>query len=114
MEGREEDIRPCIRCNGCLGRTMITYWSITCDVNPGIGREDMIATPEECCKEDLKHIETMKREIREFKDKAWEMSDEFGDLADEFLEFGFELEELRQSVNWTEDTLLNNEEVVKR
>ena len=39
--GRPEDIRPCIRCNeGCLERTFFKYRSVTCGVNPTIGRED--------------------------------------------------------------------------
>ncbi|MGI6685242.1 MAG: FAD-dependent oxidoreductase [Bacillota bacterium] len=41
MADRPEDIRPCIRCNeGCLERTFFKYKSVTCAVNPTIGRED--------------------------------------------------------------------------
>lgn len=36
-----EDIRPCIRCNeGCLERTFFLYKSVTCALNPTIGREE--------------------------------------------------------------------------
>jgi NADPH-dependent 2,4-dienoyl-CoA reductase/sulfur reductase-like enzyme len=39
MEGRIEDIRPCIRGNlGCMGR-VFSYWPMSCEVNPGIGRD---------------------------------------------------------------------------
>ena len=37
--GREDDIRPCIRCNGCMGRS-IDYRPLDCDVNPGLGKTD--------------------------------------------------------------------------
>ena len=41
MADRPEEIRPCIRCNeGCLERTFFLYKSVTCAVNPTIGRED--------------------------------------------------------------------------
>ncbi|MDD5524354.1 MAG: FAD-dependent oxidoreductase [Smithella sp.] len=43
MNGREEDIRPCIRCNGCMGRS-IDYRPLDCDVNPSLGRSDRIVT----------------------------------------------------------------------
>lgn len=40
MEGRPEDIRPCIRCNeGCLERTFFQFKAVTCAVNPVISRE---------------------------------------------------------------------------
>jgi len=40
MEGRAEDIRPCIRCNeGCLERTVFRYQAVTCAVNPALGHE---------------------------------------------------------------------------
>lgn len=39
MEGRPEDIRPCISCNQlCIGRRMRDYW-ISCLVNPSVARE---------------------------------------------------------------------------
>ncbi len=39
MEGRAEDIRPCLSCNQmCWGRRSRDYW-ISCLVNPGAGRE---------------------------------------------------------------------------
>ena len=38
--GREEEIRPCIRCNECTRRTAPPrFWSIRCSVNPLLGRE---------------------------------------------------------------------------
>jgi len=41
MEGRPEDIRPCIRCNeGCLERTFFKFKAVTCAVNPTVGREE--------------------------------------------------------------------------
>ncbi|MCK0509055.1 FAD-dependent oxidoreductase [Aromatoleum anaerobium] len=46
-EGRQEDIRPCIRCNdGCLDRTFFRFRAVGCSVNPEIGREgDLQVTP---------------------------------------------------------------------
>lgn len=46
-EGRQEDIRPCIRCNdGCLDRTFFHFRAVGCSVNPEIGREgDLQVTP---------------------------------------------------------------------
>ena len=46
-EGRQEDIRPCIRCNdGCLDRTFFRFRAVGCSVNPEIGREgDLQITP---------------------------------------------------------------------
>jgi len=45
-EGRREDIRPCIRGNqGCISRTM-NCLALSCEVNPGIGKEaSMTFTP---------------------------------------------------------------------
>ena len=37
--GRDEDIRPCLRCTGCLDDTMIGPQVVRCAVNPVIGRE---------------------------------------------------------------------------
>ena len=37
--GREEEIRPCIRCNVCISRTHSMFQSVRCAVNPLIGRE---------------------------------------------------------------------------
>lgn len=37
--GRESDIRPCLRCTGCLDDTMTGPQVIRCAVNPEIGRE---------------------------------------------------------------------------
>jgi len=47
MADRPEEIRPCIRCNeGCLERTFFLYKSVTCALNPTIGREgDLQITP---------------------------------------------------------------------
>ena len=40
IEGREEDIRPCVRCNGgCVGHTKNNE-QILCELNPIIGRWD--------------------------------------------------------------------------
>jgi 2,4-dienoyl-CoA reductase-like NADH-dependent reductase (Old Yellow Enzyme family) len=46
-DGRQEDIRPCIRCNdGCLDRTFFRFQAVGCSVNPEIGREgDLQITP---------------------------------------------------------------------
>jgi 2,4-dienoyl-CoA reductase-like NADH-dependent reductase (Old Yellow Enzyme family)/thioredoxin reductase len=45
MEGRPEDIRPCIRGNeGCISRT-VPGKSISCEVNPGIAKERLRVTP---------------------------------------------------------------------
>ncbi|HUU81679.1 MAG TPA: FAD-dependent oxidoreductase, partial [Acidobacteriota bacterium] len=46
MEGRVEDIRPCIRGNqGCMSRT-IAGVALSCEVNPGIGKDaNMSVTP---------------------------------------------------------------------
>ena len=41
MEGRPEDIRPCIRCNdGCLARGDHLAKTISCSVNVALCRED--------------------------------------------------------------------------
>jgi len=39
MEGREEDIRPCIRCNVCMVRLFVG--SLSCTVNPGLDSSEM-------------------------------------------------------------------------
>lgn len=40
MEGRHEDIRPCLSCNqGCIERLMFEFRSVTCTVNPDCGNE---------------------------------------------------------------------------
>jgi 2,4-dienoyl-CoA reductase-like NADH-dependent reductase (Old Yellow Enzyme family)/NADPH-dependent 2,4-dienoyl-CoA reductase/sulfur reductase-like enzyme len=46
MEGRPEDIRPCIRGNhGCISRTIIGQ-GLSCEVNPGIAKDaTMMVTP---------------------------------------------------------------------
>lgn len=36
---REEDIRPCIRCNTCISRTHSEFKEVRCAVNPVVGRE---------------------------------------------------------------------------
>jgi len=42
MEGRFEDVRPCIYCNeGCIG-SLFKGWAATCDVNPTLGKEGRI------------------------------------------------------------------------
>jgi 2,4-dienoyl-CoA reductase-like NADH-dependent reductase (Old Yellow Enzyme family)/thioredoxin reductase len=39
MKGNEGTIRPCVRCNTCIGRTHTYRLPIRCAVNPLIGRE---------------------------------------------------------------------------
>ncbi len=39
--GRAEDIRPCVRCNTCIGRTHTDHITVRCAVNPLIGRESL-------------------------------------------------------------------------
>jgi 2-enoate reductase len=41
MEGKEEDIRPCIRCNECM-KNLMSSGSMSCTVNPSLGRSDMV------------------------------------------------------------------------
>lgn len=36
---RDEDIRPCIRCNTCISRTHSGFRTVRCAVNPMVGRE---------------------------------------------------------------------------
>ena len=38
-KGRDEEIRPCVRCNNCIGRTHSLGVSVRCAVNPLLGRE---------------------------------------------------------------------------
>lgn len=48
VEGRNEDVRPCIRCNGCYGNGEFAPWNSTCAVNPVYGMEhkvDQMITP---------------------------------------------------------------------
>lgn len=41
LQGRPEDIAPCIRCNdGCLERSFFLFQSIRCTVNAALGKED--------------------------------------------------------------------------
>jgi 2,4-dienoyl-CoA reductase-like NADH-dependent reductase (Old Yellow Enzyme family)/thioredoxin reductase len=42
MEGREEDIKPCIRCNECI--MGIFTGSLTCTVNPSLGQSDIVVS----------------------------------------------------------------------
>ena len=37
--GREAQIRPCVRCNTCIGRTHSYMLEVRCAVNPVLGRE---------------------------------------------------------------------------
>lgn len=37
--GKDEDIRPCIRCNTCISRTHSGFKTVRCAVNPTVGRE---------------------------------------------------------------------------
>jgi len=43
MEGREEDIRPCIRCNECMKNLMFNSF-LSCAVNPGLANSDMVVS----------------------------------------------------------------------
>jgi len=51
VEGRGEDVRPCIRCNACHGGNYFSPWTSTCFVNPMWGLEHklerMISPPTE-------------------------------------------------------------------
>lgn len=38
-KGRYDEIRPCVRCNNCIGRTHSGFVSVRCAVNPLLGRE---------------------------------------------------------------------------
>ena len=38
-EGREDEIRPCIGCNECIGRVLVERIPFSCSVNPHAGRE---------------------------------------------------------------------------
>ena len=38
-KGKDSQIRPCVRCNTCIGRTHSEHKSVRCAVNPLIGRE---------------------------------------------------------------------------
>ncbi|BCZ45923.1 2-enoate reductase [Clostridium gelidum] len=39
MNGKGEDVRPCIRCNDCLGRVAIRQTKLNCSVNPQVCNE---------------------------------------------------------------------------
>lgn len=39
LSGREDEIRPCVRCNTCINQTHARLWDIRCAVNPVCGRE---------------------------------------------------------------------------
>ena len=41
---REEEIRPCIRCNTCISRTHSEFKTVRCAVNPLVGRETWFST----------------------------------------------------------------------
>jgi 2,4-dienoyl-CoA reductase-like NADH-dependent reductase (Old Yellow Enzyme family)/thioredoxin reductase len=43
IEGREEDIRPCIRCNECMKNLMFNSF-LSCAVNPGLANSDMVVS----------------------------------------------------------------------
>ena len=38
-KGHYDEIRPCVRCNNCIGRTHSNFVSVRCAVNPLLGRE---------------------------------------------------------------------------
>ena len=42
--GKDEDIRPCLRCNVCISRTHSSRVTIRCAVNPVVGRETRFDT----------------------------------------------------------------------
>ncbi len=42
VEGRNEDVLPCIRCNGCYGNGPFNPWNSTCAINPVYGLEHKI------------------------------------------------------------------------
>ena len=44
IEGREKDIRPCLRCSDCMS-SMIAFRGMRCAVNPVIGRECEVFHP---------------------------------------------------------------------
>ncbi len=52
--GRDDDIRPCIRCNTCISRTHSMFKSVRCAVNPLLGRETWF---------DLRPAETAKKVV---------------------------------------------------
>jgi 2,4-dienoyl-CoA reductase-like NADH-dependent reductase (Old Yellow Enzyme family)/thioredoxin reductase len=39
VEGRPEDIRPCLYCNEACAGNMSNFWQVSCQVNPALGRE---------------------------------------------------------------------------
>lgn len=39
MKGKEEEIRPCVRCNTCIHQVHARLWDLRCAVNPLCGRE---------------------------------------------------------------------------
>ncbi len=43
VEGRSEDVRPCIRCNRCYGNGSFYPWNSTCAVNPEWGLEHKLS-----------------------------------------------------------------------
>lgn len=45
LEGRLDDIRPCITCNDCLEKVVVRKWNVFCTVNPGAGRGEKEITP---------------------------------------------------------------------
>lgn len=47
MEGRAEDIRPCISCNWCVHRVTADQAQVRCAVNPTLGREIDVKAPME-------------------------------------------------------------------
>jgi 2-enoate reductase len=38
LEGRPEDVRPCIRCIDCMFNGVARIWNVSCSVNTGVGR----------------------------------------------------------------------------
>lgn len=39
MRGQDKEIRPCVRCNTCIGQVHYKLWDLRCAINPLCGRE---------------------------------------------------------------------------
>lgn len=46
FRGQEDEIRPCVRCNTCIGQVHCRLWDLRCAVNPRVGRETYFPEPE--------------------------------------------------------------------
>lgn len=54
MEGREDEIRQCLRCNYCIGHRILKRLPIRCAFNPYVGHETNSITKKEQTKEPLR------------------------------------------------------------